>query len=31
MTYTVKFRDGALREWMKPDKVIQQQFAKNLK
>lgn len=31
MTYTVKFRDDALKEWLKLDKVIQQQFAKKLK
>ena len=31
MTYTVKFRDDALKEWMKLDKSIQQQFAKKLK
>ena len=31
MTYTVKFRDDALREWLKLDKSIQQQFAKKLK
>lgn len=29
MTYTVKFRDDALREWLKLDKSVQQQFAKN--
>ncbi|CUA13341.1 RelE plasmid addiction protein [Escherichia coli] len=29
MTYTVKFRDDALKEWLSLDKVIQQQFAKN--
>ncbi|KAF0787314.1 hypothetical protein L246_07140, partial [Salmonella enterica subsp. enterica serovar Worthington str. BCH-5715] len=29
MTYTVKFRDDALKEWLKLDKAIQQQFAKN--
>ncbi len=28
MTYTVKFRDDALREWLKLDKSVQQQFAK---
>ncbi len=28
MTYTVKFRDDALKEWHKLDKAIQQQFAK---
>ncbi|HDS3328875.1 TPA: type II toxin-antitoxin system mRNA interferase toxin, RelE/StbE family, partial [Escherichia coli] len=31
MTYTVKFRDDALREWLRLDKAIQQQFAKKLK
>lgn len=31
MTYTVKFRDDALREWLKLDKSVQQQFAKKLK
>ncbi|EAP9510918.1 type II toxin-antitoxin system RelE/ParE family toxin [Salmonella enterica] len=31
MTYTVKFRDGALKEWQKLDKAIQHQFAKKLK
>lgn len=31
MTYTVKFRDDALKEWLKLDKSIQQQFAKKLK
>ncbi|EBK2702451.1 type II toxin-antitoxin system RelE/ParE family toxin [Salmonella enterica subsp. enterica] len=31
MTYTVKFRDDALKEWLKLDKAIQQQFAKKLK
>lgn len=31
MTYTVKFRADALKEWHKLDKVIQQQFAKKLK
>ncbi|EBS5119658.1 type II toxin-antitoxin system RelE/ParE family toxin [Salmonella enterica subsp. enterica serovar Telelkebir] len=31
MIYTVKLRHDALREWMKPDKAIQQQFAKKLK
>ncbi|EON4036537.1 type II toxin-antitoxin system RelE family toxin, partial [Shigella sonnei] len=25
MTYTVKFRDDALKEWLKLDKTIQQQ------
>lgn len=28
MTYTVKFREDALKEWQKLDKPIQQQFAK---
>ena len=27
-TYTVKFRDDALKEWLRLDKTIQQQFAK---
>ncbi|EKO4958558.1 type II toxin-antitoxin system mRNA interferase toxin, RelE/StbE family, partial [Escherichia coli] len=27
MTYTVKFRDDALKEWLRLDKTIQQQFA----
>ncbi|EMM3430052.1 type II toxin-antitoxin system RelE/ParE family toxin [Klebsiella aerogenes] len=31
MTYTVKFREDALKEWHKLDKTIQQQFAKKLK
>ena len=31
MTYTVKFRDDALKEWLKLDKTIQQQFVKKLK
>lgn len=31
MTYTVKFREDALKEWGKLDKAIQQQFAKKLK
>ena len=31
MTYTVKFRDDALKEWLRLDKTIQQQFAKKLK
>ncbi|MGU0041621.1 type II toxin-antitoxin system RelE family toxin [Citrobacter freundii complex sp. 2025EL-00176] len=31
MSYTVKFREDALKEWQKLDKAIQQQFAKNLK
>ncbi|HBY1517148.1 TPA: type II toxin-antitoxin system RelE/ParE family toxin [Klebsiella aerogenes] len=31
MTYTVKFREDALKEWHKLDKIIQQQFAKKLK
>lgn len=26
MTYTVKFRDDALKEWLRLDKTIQQQF-----
>ncbi len=29
MTYTVKFRDDALKEWLKLDKSVRQQFAKN--
>lgn len=28
MTYTVKFRDDVLKEWLRLDKAIQQQFAK---
>ncbi|EFJ5716731.1 TPA: type II toxin-antitoxin system RelE/ParE family toxin [Escherichia coli] len=28
MTYTVKFRDDALKEWLRLDKAIQRQFAK---
>lgn len=31
MIYTVKFREDALKEWVKLDKAIQQQFAKKLK
>ncbi|EAM6795762.1 type II toxin-antitoxin system RelE/ParE family toxin [Salmonella enterica] len=31
MTYKVKFREDALKEWLKLDKTIQQQFAKKLK
>ena len=31
MTYTIKFREEALKEWLKLDKAIQQQFAKKLK
>ncbi|WP_233979129.1 type II toxin-antitoxin system RelE family toxin [Pectobacterium versatile] len=31
MSYSVKFREDALKEWLKPDKAIQQQFAKKLK
>ena len=31
MSYTVKFREDALKEWQKLDKAIQQQFAKKLK
>lgn len=31
MTYTVKFREDALKEWHKLDKTIQQQFVKKLK
>lgn len=31
MTYTVRFREDALKEWHKLDKTIQQQFAKKLK
>ena len=30
MTYTVKFRDDALKEWLKLDKSIQQQFAEGI-
>lgn len=29
--YSVKFREEALKEWLKLDKKIQQQFAKKLK
>ena len=31
MSYTVKFREDALKEWQKLDKAIKQQFAKKLK
>lgn len=31
MSYTVKFREDALKEWRKLDTPIQQQFAKKLK
>lgn len=31
MSYHVKFREDALKEWLKLDKTIQQQFAKKLK
>ena len=31
MSYTVKFREDALKEWQKLDKAIQRQFAKKLK
>ncbi|MXP50130.1 type II toxin-antitoxin system RelE/ParE family toxin [Pantoea sp. Eser] len=31
MTYTVKFCEEALKEWLRLDKAIQQQFAKKLK
>ncbi|CNB35590.1 type II toxin-antitoxin system RelE family toxin [Yersinia intermedia] len=31
MTYAVKFREEALKEWHKLDKTIQQQFANKLK
>ncbi|MBN3175586.1 type II toxin-antitoxin system RelE/ParE family toxin [Pectobacterium brasiliense] len=31
MSYSVKFREEALKEWLKLDKTIQQQFAKKLK
>jgi mRNA interferase RelE/StbE len=31
MTYTVKFRETAAKEWSKLDKALQQQFAKKLK
>ena len=31
MSYGVKFREDALKEWQKLDKSIQQQFAKKLK
>ncbi|KFK93726.1 MULTISPECIES: type II toxin-antitoxin system RelE/ParE family toxin [unclassified Serratia (in: enterobacteria)] len=31
MTYQIKFRESALKEWNKLDKSVQQQFAKKLK
>ncbi|MBL0906990.1 type II toxin-antitoxin system RelE family toxin [Pectobacterium carotovorum] len=31
MSYRVKFREDALKEWLKLDKAIQQQFARKLK
>ncbi|MCA6925979.1 type II toxin-antitoxin system RelE family toxin [Pectobacterium versatile] len=31
MSYSVKFREDSLKEWLKLDKAIQQQFAKKLK
>lgn len=31
MSYTVKFRRDAFKEWQKLDKAVQQQFAKKLK
>lgn len=31
MSYTVKFREDALKEWQKLDTAIQQQFARKLK
>lgn len=31
MSYTVKFREDAQKEWQKLDKAIQQQFARKLK
>ncbi|EDS6807044.1 type II toxin-antitoxin system RelE/ParE family toxin [Salmonella enterica subsp. enterica serovar Legon] len=31
MTYKVKFREDALKEWQKLDRFIQHQFAKQLK
>ncbi|WP_323636282.1 type II toxin-antitoxin system RelE/ParE family toxin [Pectobacterium polaris] len=31
MSYSVKFREDSLKEWLKLDKTIQQQFAKKLK
>ena len=31
MTYAVKFRETAAKEWSKLDKVLQQQFVKKLK
>lgn len=31
MSYTIKFREEALKEWQKLDKSLQQQFAKKLK
>ncbi|CAM4037688.1 type II toxin-antitoxin system RelE/ParE family toxin [Rahnella bruchi] len=31
MTYTIKFRESAAKEWDKLDRALQQQFAKKLK
>ncbi|RAX14334.1 type II toxin-antitoxin system RelE family toxin [Photorhabdus bodei] len=31
MTYSVKFREDALKEWKRLDKSVQQRFAKKLK
>lgn len=31
MTYSVKFREDAQKEWLKLDRSLQQQFAKKLK
>jgi len=31
MTYTIKFRESATKEWDKLDKKLQQQFARKLK
>lgn len=31
MTYSVKFREDALKEWRKLDNTIQQQFARKIK
>ncbi|WP_435954804.1 type II toxin-antitoxin system RelE family toxin [Dryocola sp. BD626] len=31
MSYTVKFREDAVKEWKRLDRTVQQQFAKKLK
>lgn len=31
MTYSVKFREDAQKEWLRLDRLLQQQFAKKLK